>query len=143
MYGISTARGFVRSKDLARRLGMLPESVDQDRMRHMVAIEEIESRGISYSNQDFDVLSAALSYLEGLQLETVSVAERKYRAICYLDHGQQVTTWLPAGDYHVADTVPVMFEGSAVDAVRLLETSPKTLDGGIVWYVAAAVWEDA
>lgn len=35
---------------------------DPEPMRHLAAIERIGCRGISYSNEDFDVLSAALRY---------------------------------------------------------------------------------
>lgn len=31
-------------------------------MRHLSAIEQLEARGAQYSNQDFDVLSAAYSF---------------------------------------------------------------------------------
>jgi hypothetical protein len=36
--------------------------LNQQRMRHMVAIEELEARGMQYSNQDCDVLSGALTF---------------------------------------------------------------------------------
>lgn len=33
----------------------------------MVSIERLESRGMQYSNEDFDVLSGALNFLDAVQ----------------------------------------------------------------------------
>lgn len=37
------------------------------RMAYMVSIERLESRGMQYSNEDFDVLSGALNFLDAVQ----------------------------------------------------------------------------
>jgi hypothetical protein len=36
------------------------------RMQHLSAIERLEARGMQHSNQDFDVLSAALNFLDAV-----------------------------------------------------------------------------
>ena len=38
----------------------------KSRMRHLGSIERLEARGMQYSNQDFDVLSAALNFLDAV-----------------------------------------------------------------------------
>ncbi len=39
------------------------------RMQHLSAIERLEARGMQYSNQDFDVLSSALNFLDAVDPE--------------------------------------------------------------------------
>lgn len=68
MYGIHHGGNFLRSGEIQRRLGemQIPDDdsdLAQERMRHMVAIENLEMRGAMYSNHDFDVLAGALSFL--------------------------------------------------------------------------------
>ncbi len=59
MYTLSIAgAGFLRSAEIARMI-VDNRGDHPDVIRHLSAIEHIEARGISYSNEDFDVLSAA------------------------------------------------------------------------------------
>ena len=43
--------------DIASAVAAMPYSADQ--IRHLSAIERLGARGCSYSNEDFDILSAA------------------------------------------------------------------------------------
>jgi hypothetical protein len=61
MYCLKIANGpLLRSEEIARMVAA--RDGHPDTMRHLGAIERIEARGIVYSNQDFDVLSAAYSF---------------------------------------------------------------------------------
>ena len=54
--------GSITSAELQRRISELVAcnaSLREDGMRHLGAIERLEARGMSYSNEDFDVLSSA------------------------------------------------------------------------------------
>lgn len=67
-YGISVNGTFLRSEEIARRITDRhsdPHGRDCQVMRHLSAIEHLEQRGMEYSNQDFDVLSAALRFSDG------------------------------------------------------------------------------
>ena len=66
MYGLSVRTDvncetcFVRSAEIARLVTFRGDHPDV--MRHLAAIEHLEARGAKYSNQDFDVLSAAWNF---------------------------------------------------------------------------------
>jgi hypothetical protein len=70
MYGLGIWENgenrYLRSAEIASLLAGRLSGGDVVGMRHLVAIERLESRGMSYSNEDFDVLSAAHSYAERL-----------------------------------------------------------------------------
>ena len=61
MYGLSVNGVRIPSQEIARMCvenkGDTPET-----MQHLGSIERIEARGITYSNQDFDVLNSAYTY---------------------------------------------------------------------------------
>lgn len=65
-HGISVAnRGFIRSHEIERLITDRHGDCDET-SRHLSAIERLEARGAEYSNQDFDVLSAALRFAESV-----------------------------------------------------------------------------
>ena len=69
MYGLNLTTGErITSAQLQQSLGALDlgEMMHARRMEHLTAIEHIEARGIRYSNQDFDVLSSALNFLDAV-----------------------------------------------------------------------------
>lgn len=60
--------GCVRSAEIAQMIvERQPDRHARDSQvsRHLSALERLESRGVEYSNQDFDVLSAALRFANG------------------------------------------------------------------------------
>ena len=63
----------ITSAQLQRALSLVDCEIGGElhgrRMGHLGAIEEIEARGIRYANQDFDVLSAALNFLDAVDQE--------------------------------------------------------------------------
>lgn len=61
MYSITHRDKTWRSGELQRAIGQIDHP---DTMRHLSAIESLEARGAQYSNHDFDVLSAALSFID-------------------------------------------------------------------------------
>lgn len=74
MYAIHLRTGKrIASETLQRALDSLPCEVGtqthQTRMAHLSAIEGLEARGMRYSNQDFDVLSSALNFLDAVHPE--------------------------------------------------------------------------
>lgn len=74
MYGLSLqSGGWVRSADLQRALSDLPfecgSELHSRRMAFLGSIESLEARGMLYSNQDFDVLSGALNFLDAVAPE--------------------------------------------------------------------------
>ena len=60
--------GAVSSAELQHALGQLERGqlTHETRMRHLAALEALEARGMRYANQDFDVLSAALNFLDAV-----------------------------------------------------------------------------
>lgn len=69
MYGLKLCGGgFIGSLAIKVALAKLEVSgeVGLRRMREMVAVERLEGRGMQYSNQDFDVLSSALNFLDAV-----------------------------------------------------------------------------
>jgi hypothetical protein len=81
MYGISLCGGgFIRSAEIQAALAnVVNEAQDgataDSAWRHLCQIEHLEARGMLYSNQDFDVLSSALNFLDA-----VSEAGKRLRA---------------------------------------------------------------
>lgn len=72
MYSLRLQSGLrISSAELQHALGALKCGTETHlaRMAHMSAIERIEARGTTYSNQDFDVLSAALNFLDAVHPE--------------------------------------------------------------------------
>ena len=63
----------ITSAMLQHSLGLLPcepgTMTHKSRMSYLGAIERLEARGMTYSNEDFDVLSAALNFLDAVQPE--------------------------------------------------------------------------
>jgi spore germination protein YaaH len=86
MYGLSIANeGFLRSAEISRLItDRKPYSAEL--MKHLGAIERIEARGITYSNEDFDVLSAAYRFaLSEPQLrEAPQVVDSRGQAVPYV-----------------------------------------------------------
>lgn len=75
MYGLKLeGNGFIGSLAIKTALGRLDVSgeIGLRRMREMVAIENLEGRGVRYANQDFDVLSSALNFLDAVAPEVAS-----------------------------------------------------------------------
>lgn len=71
MYSLLLQNGKqITSAMLSQRLGSLEADcgtvTHETRMRHLSAIERLGARGMQYSNQDFDVLSAALNFLDAV-----------------------------------------------------------------------------
>lgn len=64
------------------------------RMTQLAAIERLEARGMQYSNQDFDVLSGALNFLDAVMPEH----GLRDRFIVTTQHGERETI------YHVVDS---------------------------------------
>ncbi len=60
----------ITSAQLQQALGQVDAEcgtvTHQTRMKHLGAIERLCARGKSYSNEDFDVLSAALNFLDAV-----------------------------------------------------------------------------
>ena len=77
MYGITLQAGhgkrWITSAMLQHALGALPcaqGTVTHDRrMAFLSAIERLGARGMQYSNQDFDILSGALNFLDAVDPE--------------------------------------------------------------------------
>ena len=71
MYALYLTTGQrITSAELQRALGDLDLSgaeLLKRRMNILCDIESIESRGIRYSNHDFDVLSGALNFLDAVE----------------------------------------------------------------------------
>ena len=63
----------IESASLIHALGSLDAEcgtqTHASRMAHLGSIERLEARGMTYSNQDFDVLSSALNFLDAVQPE--------------------------------------------------------------------------
>lgn len=92
MYGIALCHGgFIRSAEIQRALSELPFECGTElhtrRMRELSAIEHLEARGMQYSNQDFDVLSSALNFLDAVAPE---VSERLRLAAPHFGVGDSV-----------------------------------------------------
>ena len=69
MYGLNLTTGKrITSAQIQHAIGRLDiqGSLQGKQMEHLTAIEHIEARGIRYSNQDFDVLSSALNFLDAV-----------------------------------------------------------------------------
>lgn len=63
-YGLSVANDrYYRAGEIQRMVADAPTEDNEGRMRHLMAIERLCCRGMEYSNQDFDVLSAAWSFI--------------------------------------------------------------------------------
>ncbi len=78
MYGISVQYGthsaFVRSEEITKRICTLTELLyREEAIRHLCAIEHLEARGITYCNEDFDVLSAAHRFANALEAECLTL----------------------------------------------------------------------
>ena len=56
-YGLMTRKGYIKSEEIVARLD--PSIAIQN--AHIQAIRDLEAEGCGYSNEDYDVLSAALS----------------------------------------------------------------------------------
>lgn len=74
MYSLHLQSGNrITSAELQHTLGALQLDYDTEtnraRMAHLSSIERLEARGISYANQDFDVLSRALNFLDAVAPE--------------------------------------------------------------------------
>ena len=74
MYALHLRTGkHVTSAMLQHALGAVDADCETrthaSRMIHLQAIERLEARGMTYSNQDFDVLSAALNFLDAVMPE--------------------------------------------------------------------------
>jgi hypothetical protein len=70
MYVLLVAgRGAMNSIEIAQLVARRMEALggsDAVGMRHLVAIENLGARGTRYSNQDFDVLSAAFRWASAI-----------------------------------------------------------------------------
>lgn len=71
MYALNLRNGnAITSAMLQAKLGELSAEcgtvTHSSRMGYLSAIERLEARGMSYSNQDFDVLSGALNFLDAV-----------------------------------------------------------------------------
>lgn len=70
---LSGSGGSISLAQLMRALGDLNAEcgtvTHQTRMRHLCALERLGCRGMEYSNQDFDVMSSALNFLDAVNPE--------------------------------------------------------------------------
>src|SRR3990167_3151719 len=71
MYVIKlTSGGFIQSAVIQRALADLPlecgSELHKRRMQQLGVIEHLEARGMAYANQDFDVLSSALNFVDAV-----------------------------------------------------------------------------
>jgi hypothetical protein len=71
MYALHLRNGrSITSAVLQRALADVPAecgtAAHDSRMGYLSAIERLEARGMTYSNQDFDVLSGALNFLDAV-----------------------------------------------------------------------------
>ena len=102
MYGLTLHSGrYVGSAELQRALSLLPFDCGTElhtrRMQQLGAIERLEARGTSYSNQDVDVLAGALNFLDAVAPEAAE--ELRHDAPRPWPHGfnhyrQRVQYWL-------------------------------------------------
>ena len=89
MYGVSLCGGgFIRSAELQRAIAELPHAADSELWRRgfqlICDIEHLEARGMRYSNQDFDVLSSALNYLDAVAPDVSAKLRLSCKARGYL-----------------------------------------------------------
>lgn len=93
MYGLKLVNGgFIRSAEIQRALAQLPfecgTELHSRRMALLGAIERLEARGMQCSNQDFDVLSSALNFLDAVASDSAD----DLRRVAELDR-QAVAAW--------------------------------------------------
>ena len=71
MYALHLRNGkSITSAQLQHAIGSLDctghHSMAHGAIHHLCAIERLEARGMTYSNQDFDVLSSSLNFLDAV-----------------------------------------------------------------------------
>lgn len=71
MYKLLLRKGkAIKSEEIQQALNEVEAecgtTTHQSRMAHLSRIEQLEARGMQYSNQDFDVLSSALNFLDAV-----------------------------------------------------------------------------